>query len=277
MADSTRIVLAKPQWREQLTDMWAEAFGDSREQIGLFHAYFPVEQHAWCYVEKDSPLSVIYALPAYKWKTDGTKQALWYLYAGATRASDRSLGYYGALIRAVCAMARKEGNFRVTVLVPVSELIPYYEKLGFVVLENGEAWNVSLDSEGQDDGGCFNGACLDIEAYRYKELRDLRFGRPGYVEWDVNYLGYALESLRQECGLAIEVMTGGGNHFLLGKAAENCLMITETSLSPRQLSDAGVLLKEKFGCSLAEKKETLLMSYGQRWEEKPYFDIALGD
>ena len=283
------VVPARPQWRELLTDMWEEAFGDSRERIGLFHKYFPVEKYAWCYVEGDRPLSVIYALPAWRWKGAG-RQAVRYLYAGSTKRENRGSGYYGRLLQAVCGGGMWDGDVRggdgggepvSHILVPVPELIPYYEKLGFVLMEKEEEEEVVLDGSAAQEKEMGPGADMTLvrktDAPRYKEIRDLRLGGPGYVEWDENYLAYALESLEADGGQALEICLDGKFHILLGRTSGQCLSLTETSLTAEELAKRGGLLRRLFGCGLAVRKGTVLMGYEKAWEEKPYFKIPLDD
>lgn len=287
MENLGRIMLARPQWQGMLTDMWEKSFGDGRERIGLFHKHFPVENYAWCYAEGDRPLSVIYALPGWRWSRCG-REPVRYLYAGATGILDRGRGYYGRLLREVCGAGAAS-----YILMPVPELIPYYEKLGFVLMQKEADEAVGLGDGGfpRADGrpagvaeaGMSDGPGADISmvrkinAGRYKELRDLRFGRPGYVEWDENYLAYALESLEAEGGQAMEVRLEGEAHILLGREDGHCLKLTETSLSSEQLVRAAGFLKSRFQCDLAVRKGAVLMGFGKAWEETPYFNIPLDE
>lgn len=314
MENISGVVPAHSQWKEALTRIWEEAFGDDRERVELFHEYFPVEKHAWCYAGPGGPLSVIYALPALRWEADGSRQPIRYLYAGASRKECRGNGYYGRLLRTLCSDKAQ------TVLVPVRELIHYYEKLGFVLLENEPGMRLDLKTEHEDenymDGNhddkshaygnrgevshedknyvgrshddknnhedknyADRNTCSlhEIGAERYKELRELWLGRPGYVEWDLNYLDYALTSCRLDGGLAAEVVVGRESHILLGSPVGGCLVITETSLGREKLKLAGGLIGEIYGCDRAVTRGSLLMAYGNKWEERPYFSIALED
>lgn len=272
------IQIAKEEWTPHLTDIWTEAFGDSRSVAELFYTHFPADTCAVCYVEEGIPVSVIHVLKARVWVRGGMSKTVWYLYAGATRRDCRGRGYYACLIHELCSKAKQSGDRGpVLLLVPVPDKIKYYRGLGFHIIKNTADVvlhpGFDADKTGKDEELFIR----HIDMPRYKQLRDQLLGSAGYVEWKQDYLSYALESIQGDGGIALELTWSGIPHIMLAKKQDKRLRILETSLKKEETGKLAGSLGRLLACDEISIKGMLWMSTWQKWEENAYCSVVLDE
>lgn len=269
------VVNGKTDWLLELKAMWTEAFGDEEEAVELFYHCFFTEERTWCYVEKGEPVSVIYGIPALLWSEHaGEKHKIMYLYAGTTRQDARGKGFYGKMMRRA---GRYEDDKGTAVLMPLRSLIPFYKKLGFTLVADEKDYFMSRESIGQKPSAPMRVLQDTITGSRYKQIRDERLGKPGFLEWDEKFLSFAIHSLLKEGGIAAEILLKGQSHVILAKSQDGYLKILETTLSREQLIRHGSILLGQEHYKGICVKGGVLMSAGGDWPFQPYFRIGLDE
>lgn len=283
-AEKDRIQPGKKEWTDALTDMWMEAFGDSRAAVERFYRYFPVHSCAFCYVENGTPVSVIHVLKAQLWTGEGSgqpgneKRPVWYLYAGATRRDCRGRGYYACLIREVCRRAGKqEDGEALPVLVPVMDKVAYYKHLGFHMVQEVKDTMLCPGSMDIPELPEEIFSITRTDPAGYKQIRDRKLGAAGYVEWEEDYLSYAIEGLRQEKGEALKLRWRSRTHIILVKCRDGRLCILETTLKEEEITELAGRLAILFDCEGIMVKGSLWMSTCPGWEGKPYCKVVLDE
>jgi GNAT superfamily N-acetyltransferase len=263
------IVNARREWLPCLTQMWKEAFQDEEEEIRLFHQYLFREELSWCYLADQSPAAVIYGIPATVWTgQNGAKLPVLYLYGGATRQELRGKGYYGALIREV---ARRGEGRRIPVLVPVKGMVPYYEGLGFHVVQKEKTEILHVPGGGEKTETFLS----PVLPGRYKQIRDRLLGKPGYVEWGVDYLSYVLRSAARNGNLAVQLQTDREDHVVLARNAQAGLTVIDTTLRQEQLLRLSPYLRNDTDLpGTICIKGSVWMSTRTEWPCSPCFKIS---
>ena len=109
----------------KLQTLWQEAFGDSNATVEAFFAtgFSPDRHH--CIVENGIPVSALYWFDC---QLDGQKLA--YIYAVATLTSHRGKGLAHRLMEQTHEILKSRG-YAGAVLVPATDLFPFYEQLGY--------------------------------------------------------------------------------------------------------------------------------------------------
>lgn len=267
-----KVVKGKKEWELPLKAMWAEAFLDSGDAVQLFFQMLYREDRVRCVEAEGKLVSAIHEIDAQLWLDDFgvERQALIYLYAGATWNSCRGKGYYGELMR----YFKTHWEEGIPVLVPATGLYPYYERLGFYEMFHAEEF-VFLREECKTGPERALFAILDknLEAGRYQTMRQLLLGKAGFVEWGKPYLNYVLESTRRAGGDALRIKIQDEEALFLGAPDKGCLNILETTCSREQLRACGKGLLEYFGCEKMCRKEITLMSPWRDWPREVYFRL----
>ena len=118
--------------KEQLCELWQEAFGDSREFVDAFFAHFPCDDCAHTLSLGGRVVSVLYALPS-TLCIAGSEHSAAYIYAVATAADCRGRGYMQLLVERVEGLLRSRGVEYLYLLPASGTLRNYYSRLGYSV------------------------------------------------------------------------------------------------------------------------------------------------
>lgn len=208
---------------DEITDLWAQCFGDSPGYI-IFYLEHMFEEHQVLCIRKEGKIvSMASFLPATL--CDGTEEkSIRYVYAVATLPEYRRQGMAAFLL---------SHGYRVfgcpLLLSPANEsLISYYEKLGFQKLFTEEKQVILCEPK---ERKCSSEVYCptridDTLAKQYAHQRAQKYGNIPHVEWDLRHIRYALE----EClfsGGAIAVFPEG---MVLFEAENGSLYVTESTI-----------------------------------------------
>ena len=182
----------RKEYIPRLTDLWQEAFGDSREFIGkFFRTGFAPERSAVV----QGGIGALYWFDCL-WK--GKKIA--YIYAVAIRKESRGKGICGNLM-AYTHQVLKERGYAGAILVPAEEgLFRMYANLGYMPIPGGEIAEKPDVTE-------------QITAGRYLALREklLPEGAVHHTEKAFSYMAEFMKFYRFDGGICCEgeILPGG--------------------------------------------------------------------
>lgn len=189
----------------RLTDLWQEAFGDSREFIGkFFRTGFAPERSAVA----DGGAGALYWFDCL-WK--GKKIA--YIYAVATEKKSRGKGICGKLM-AYTHQVLKDRGYAGAILVPAEEsLSQMYGKMGYIPLKKAVILSASEESPKHSKD-----SATEISAEEYMRLREklLPEGAVHHTEKAFSYMAEFMKFYRFDGGILCgdvddpaEVLPGG--------------------------------------------------------------------
>lgn len=118
-----------------LKRLWAEAFGDTDEQIGVFFDTAFSPDRCMCTVENQQIIAAAYWLDC---SYDGGKLA--YLYAVATAQSHRGQGHCHRLLGQIHTLLAKR-NYAGSILVPDEGLSSFYGAMGYTFFGGMETFS----------------------------------------------------------------------------------------------------------------------------------------
>lgn len=208
--------------REDIITLWEICFGDSREYIDFFFEHMVKEDTVLCRRHGGKVVSMACIIPA-KIREGGKCEKINYLYAVATLPEYRKQGMATSIINHIyekcgCSL----------VLCPENvEAESLYKKMGFCEAFHGVS-NMS-DYTGGGTPEDFVEICdvTDECAYDYQESRRVRFADRAYVDWDDDYIRYALEEHINTGGRMVKCRDG----YVLFKVSESGIIIAENTVS----------------------------------------------
>lgn len=167
---------AKADHKNQITDLWCEAFGDRREAVAKYLEF--LLDYFIVYEENGEVCGMLSVLPV----TAGEKSG-GYIYAVATKKAHRGNGLCTRLLDYV----KTCGKYEFFVLVPQSdELFDFYKKAGFVPFSATERCTVCAT-----DGTGRGIECTPISAAEYFLRRRDFFKDKRLIEWQEAVLEFA--------------------------------------------------------------------------------------
>lgn len=228
------VTFAKEEMVPQLKRIWKECFGDTDAYINFYFDNRFRAEDTLVWSEGKQPVSMLGMLPASIW-VNGSKEPVYYIYGVGTLAGYRNRGIAGRLLQ----YAGRELN-RSSILVPADRILfPYYEKYGYrplfpiceerLVLVHGLSVRKTVNPEKDFQ-------VITADALEYKKIRDSRFCRDGYVEWEKSAVAYAIEECRLSGGEAYLILIEGRVEILLYCMNGRELYIKETTLNGRNLN-----------------------------------------
>ena len=222
-----QIRLAKEQDIPALCRIWNICSGDSEDYVRFFYRENLDHVTTTVYDIDGCPVSMLHWFDA-TFVNGEKRQKAKYLYAGGSLPEYRQNGYYGALIRYVCAYAKENGV--VLFGKPANNrLIPYYVTFGFipdacfklVTVQAGKKTPLVVQT---------------LSPEEYNRLRNAAFRFHPHVEWDDRYVRYCVAENAFLGGKTLAIEIDGSMHFLMGEPKKDFLLITETDLSLPQLT-----------------------------------------
>lgn len=275
-----KITFAKEAWVPSLKQIWRECFHDEDAYIDFFFEHRFREENTLVWLEEAQPVAMVSLLPCVCWVGEGSrqkKQPVRYIYAVATKPAYEGRGISTRLMHYVKELLQKKQE--VGILVPAEEsLISFYQKRGFYPAIYAEsrtkegAFVPELQASALTDLQILEGS---VSAERYKQIRDSRLGRDGYVEWDRKAIDYALRENHLGGGFAVEIMCGGRHHLMMGYCSRQTLTVRETTLSDWEWQKYAMDIAHSFACSSILEKERFCMSTQEKWAKTAYFNLAL--
>ncbi|MCL2098886.1 MAG: GNAT family N-acetyltransferase [Oscillospiraceae bacterium] len=131
------IKLADFSHRQELLELWREAFGDSEDYILSFlNGYFIPEYNAPVAVFDGKIISALYLVEFELYSGRSPIGTCAYLFAAATRAEYRGQGYMGHLIEYAAELYKNRGISAIFLFPQenAGKLFDYYAKFGFLPL-----------------------------------------------------------------------------------------------------------------------------------------------
>lgn len=179
------------QIKDELIEIWQEAFGDSEEVIHTFMQKVHSDTKVVTYEVADRIVSAAYLVPISYIKDKNTTVDCYYLYAAATETDYRGRGCFAHILRFL-----NERIDEPIILVPATEsLVEYYIGHGFGV------WLV----ENQDAIAKFeNTKAKPITKEEYCSFRKEVFGRPHSMLWDEEMMDYICSEHEKAGGIFAE-------------------------------------------------------------------------
>lgn len=186
---------------EAVTRIWEICFGDEEDYIRYYIEHRMTKENMLVIWEDGRPVSMASFLPV-QYLKDGVYLDARYVYAVATLPEYRNRGYAGKIL----SFAR-ELYGEPLILVPAEEsLMRYYEKMGFRRAFPETRQELSAGVSAQELSGD-NLPCLEpVTAAEYRELRDRKCEREGYVRWDEEAIRYAMDVSGDAGGRAVAVV-----------------------------------------------------------------------
>lgn len=178
---------AKSNHKNQIADLWCEAFGDRKEDVDGYLEF--LLDYFIVYEENGEVCGMLSVLPVAAGEKRGG-----YIYAVATKKAYRGRGVCTKLLDYVKGCSKYE----FLVLVPQSDgLFDFYKKAGFVPFSATAKITVcAADAAGN------NIECIPVSVAEYFLHRRDFFEDKKLIEWHENVLGFA------------KVMYGGGFYSL---------------------------------------------------------------
>lgn len=285
-AAQSHVVFANETEQKQIMDIWMQCFGDTSEYIQMYlDKRFETENMLVIYAD-GKPVSMASFLPV-QVHINGRKESARYVYAVGTLPEYRQRGYASEIIK--YAMEKYQEPL---LLQPAGEeLEKYYKKIGFVkAFEASPCWmyegsykcgkaNVTLMSENEKkeiEGWNFT----SITAKEYKSLRDRCFIADGYVEWDEQAIGYAMDENAFCGGETLMFCCGERTELIMYRIEERKLCIIETTFEEEEFRGLLPEIMQEMGVRKAYADNAggmILLPKDIIWtEKKGYLNLTLG-
>ena len=198
---------------EEIANLWEKSFFDDREYISFYLSNMCKEDTILCIRDKGRIVSMASIIKAGICKEDCRKDIL-YLYAVATLPEYRNKGLATALINHICNKTDE-----MVVLCPASDkLEEYYKKIGFAPGLLGEKKIFFATDKSADITDIT--AVTDSLAQDYFESRRKKYLKNGYVEWDYDFIDYALKEHINSGGKIVKVCNGYVLFYINNDAVE---------------------------------------------------------
>ncbi len=240
------------EYKDMLTVLWAEAFGEDYDYIDLL--FDPLSEMPECFAEfsSDHIVSALYLLKG-EIQLEGRLFKGRYLYAAATLQSHRSKGYMAKLIREALVYCKKESLDFICLVPADASLYDYYSRFGFregmykyscFLTENAN--DIIFETLTRDE---FYNKRLAFEdnhfrftseqfVYAYNALR--------YFGAEFLQLGENLSVIKDDDDEIVELISNGKTLSEADERLVNCLGST-TVFSPYDLELSGESKKIRFG------------------------------
>lgn len=262
--------------------LWQDAFGDSEDYIRKFlevHRNTGKDKNrVFLWKEQGECKTMLFALPAQLWQGGELKNAR-YLYAIATKKEERGKKY---LMRMLPELKKELGEDNVFFLVPVPEVIPYYESLGFVLRKALPGFSLEIKKKRENQLFAASEKLVLEEitdvSYYYR-LRQENLKNRDYVIWGVQEIFWALCDIFMAHGKAYVVKCEQGNFLLAGIrkeiAGKTCFQVIEETLPENLLEELGAELLEKLDCEKLFQDELSYMIEDGKEKGRLYLSLAL--
>lgn len=235
----------------QIAAIWNTCFGDSEAYI-RFYLENRMTDANMLVAYRDGKAAAMASFLPVRYLCGGAYMEARYVYAVATLPQYRRQG----LAARILTFAQKHYGLPL-ILAPAEErLCGYYEKLGFrrAFSDSRTEYDSSLCALSLPDAGeaVLQQELEPVSADVYVRLRDERFAREGYVQWDEAAVAYAIKLCEQNGGGAATLENAtGGKEFLLYEKEGETLCIVETSFTAEALAEVLPKLLEKTQTSRA--------------------------
>lgn len=274
------ITWAKEEWIPMLKKLWKLTFHDEDKYIDFyFNRRFRKDNMLVDLSEKGEIMAMASLLPARLWEEKGgrlLKTQAYYIYAVATEPAFQGRGISSRLLAYLKRFI--ENQNAVGILVPGEEsLIGFYEKRGFYqgpLIGEYCLWQQDMLRAAQikhkEKASFFKASPKE-----YKESRDNTFGRPGYVEWNVEAVAYAMAENQFAGGLCGRLEFHGLKGMVMGYCREREFVVLESTVTPNMWNEWGEAVGEALGCERIILKGLLAMNTRCEGLEG-YFNLPLG-
>ncbi len=224
-----------------LSRIWRECFDDPEEYIRFFFSLYFSDIAVPVYVAEGAPVSMLH-LFASEFADGSERRAAKLIYAAGTLPEHRNKGYMSALIRYVSEQALTDGH--ALFLKPATPYLEdYYSGFGF----RKDACFRTVTVENGAENGTENVEFSDISPEDYNRLRDAAFSAHPYAKWSDAHVRRCIKENAFCGGVTLAVNLDGAVHFLMGSPRGKHYLITETDLTPSQLSRISPALRRLTG------------------------------
>lgn len=278
VAAESRVVFADREADgEQLTQLWAACFGDTREEIRFYLDHRMTEDNLLV-LHEDGRIVSMASFLAVEYRLGEEYVPARYVYAVATLPGYRGRGYAAEVLSAA-----REKYGGPLLLAPAEEaLCAYYERLGFLRAFPGERYEIS-PAEEQPEGTELAamelkpeepGAQLQpVSAEEYVKIRDEKKACEGYVRWDAEAVRYAMDVAGAGGGRTCAVLSEDGEkEILMCEKDGETLVVLETTLSGTRLGQVCPQLLAETGTTRAVYEQM----EGMAWFPEAMREAAAG-
>lgn len=239
----------------ELKKIWQACFSDNEVYIDFyFNSCFDKEVVLGYFLD-EKVVSMLSLLPA-EIIENKEKCPVRYIYAVATLPEYQRKGYSSALLSYAQNWLKNRGEFGI--LVPAKEeLFSFYKKRGFIREVNIEEIVLKIESSEETNSSFVAAAGFweeeelklqEISAKEYKKFRDLYFYREGYLCWGEKQISYAVKETLFGNGFCKKIWYQEGEYVLLGRIADECLIIHEITAEGEEAYLIGKVLGDYFRC-----------------------------
>lgn len=213
---------------KQIEKIWETCFGDDKEYIRFYLEQRMTEENMLVIYEDGQAVSMASFLPV-RYLCDGVYVEARYVYAVGTLPEYRGKG----LAKRILSFAQRHYG-QPLILAPAEEsLMRYYETLGFqkAFSDSRERTEVGLTALEWKEEAETDYKIEPLTAREYVKIRDEKYQREGYVQWDEEAVSYAMELCSYYGGKAVAIhQTSGKQDILMYEMDKDVLVILETSL-----------------------------------------------
>jgi len=171
-----QIKLADLSHKQELIEIWREAFGDDEDYIsGFLGEYLIPGYNAPVIINNGKIASALYMIELELYADKRVVGKCAYLFAAATRESERGRGYMGELIRYAIELYKKRGFYAIFLFPQEGDesLFRYYAKFGFEPVYGAKRVNYSPINEPRTDDTPFKK--MELRSDGNRELRNISF------------------------------------------------------------------------------------------------------
>ena len=272
--EKEKIQFAQDGMIGELKEIWKECFEDSDNYIDFYYKKRFQKENTLVYLLDDKIVSMLTMLPAQIQK-EGKYQSVRYIYALGTRKAYRKRGYAKRLLEE--AERKTKEPF---ILIPETKaLFSYYRKLGFEF-----NFFLTKDKKRREEIIWDERVIEVAEAAQYKHIRDEKFKREGYLQWNEEAISYAIEENRflgGEAYIIKDLKTGEKDIVFVRKQNEDIEILEISQGGNRKKSLQKELEKIYSRCKnitfyLEGEKMAFAMSKGIEIERgRGYFNLGL--
>lgn len=208
--------------REDIITLWEICFGDGREYIEFFLEHMVKDDTILCRRHGGKVVSMACIIPA-EIREGGKCEKINYLYAVATLPEYRKQGLATSIINHIY----EKYGWSLVLCPENEEAQSLYRKMGFCEAFHGVHNMSDYTGGGTPEDFVEIYDVTDECADDYLESRRVRFADRVYVDWDGDYIRYALEEHINTGGRMVKCRDG----YVLFKISENEIIIAENTVS----------------------------------------------
>lgn len=217
-----------------LKQLWKESFGDEDAYIDSFFEMLYQDQHVLLEEEDGILKGASFFLPGRIFTNTGW-QDIRYVYALAVTSEYRGKKIATRLLNEA---GKRYGTPLITEPADTALADKFYQPYGFQKCFYLDHCEINLSAQMPETEKNVikpvNWNTKPVSATEYFSLRKKYFQRPGYVEWPLEHIAFALCEHRKQGGDALLILMNGREDLLLYTIDDGRLIVTETTLTSNE-------------------------------------------